>query len=64
MDWVKIVSIVAVAMVTIVAFALEVSPDIQEKLALGLLILTGAYGVGAGIKFTVDRISKGGQSGH
>jgi len=59
-DWVKVVSIGAVAIVTILSFALGVSVEIQTKLALGLLALTGVYGVGAGIKFTIDKISSKG----
>lgn len=58
MDWVKIVSIVAVAAVTIVAFGLGVSDDIQSKLVIGLLALTGVYGVGAGIQFMINKMSR------
>lgn len=57
-DWVKIVSIVAVAIVTIISFALGASVDIQSKLVLGLLALTGIYGVGAGIQFVINKISR------
>jgi hypothetical protein len=56
MDWVKIVSIIAVAVVTIVAFGLNISADIQSKLVLGLLSLCGAYGIGAGIKYVFERM--------
>ena len=59
-DWVKIVSIVSVAVVTILSFALGISVDIQSKLVLGLLALTGVYGIGAGIKFTIDKLSNRG----
>lgn len=59
MDWVKIFSIVAVAIVTILSFALGISIEIQTKLVLGLLALTGIYGIGAGIKFTLNKLSKG-----
>jgi len=53
--WVKVVSIVSVAIVTIVAFGLGVDADIQSKLVLGFLALTGAYGIGAGVKYMLER---------
>ena len=56
-DPVKIASIGAVAVVTILSFVLlPGAVDIHNKLVLGLLSLTGVYGVGAGIKFTIDRL--------
>lgn len=57
-DPVKIASIGAVAVVTVLSFILlPEDAGIHSKLVLGLLSLTGAYGIGAGIKFTVDRLS-------
>jgi hypothetical protein len=58
-DWVKVISIVSVAVVTIVAFGLGVSTDIQSKLVYGLLIITGGYMTGAGLKFLVNKLQQG-----
>lgn len=58
LDWNRIIPIVVVAVVTAISFvALPLDSGIQEKLVLGLLSLCGFYGVGAGIKFTIDRIA-------
>ena len=58
-DWVRIVSIGAVAIVTILSFVLlPSSPDIHSNLVYGLLALTGVYGIGAGIKYGIESIKK------
>jgi hypothetical protein len=56
MDWVKIISIVAVAIVTIVAFGLGVDAQIQSNLVLGLLSVVGVYGIGAGVRYMLERM--------
>lgn len=57
-DWVKITSIGAVAIVTVLSFVLlPGSTGLHDKLVYGLLGLAGAYGIGAGIKFTFDRLA-------
>jgi hypothetical protein len=58
LDWNKVIPIVVVGVVTAVSFlVLPLSSGIQEKLVYGLLSLCGLYGVGAGIKFTIDKIA-------
>ena len=58
LDWNKVVPIAIVGIVTIISFvAMPLDSGIQEKLVYGLLSLCGLYGIGAGIKFTIDRIA-------
>jgi hypothetical protein len=58
LDWNKVIPIVVVGIVTVISFvALPLNSGIQDKLVLGLLSLCGIYGIGAGAKFTLDRIA-------
>ena len=57
-DWKAIVSIGAVAIVTILSFVLlPESAGLHDKLAYGLLSLSGVYGIGAGVKFALNKIT-------
>ena len=57
--WVKVVSIVAVAVVAILSFILlPASAGLHDKLVYGLLALTGVYGIGYGLKFGIEAIKK------
>ena len=56
-DWTKIVSIGAVAIVTVLSFVLlPANAGLHDKLVYGLLAITGVYGFGAGIKFMLERM--------
>lgn len=58
LDWNKVIPIIIIAVVTAISFVtLPLNSGIQEKLVLGLLSLCGIYGIGAGIKFTINRLS-------
>lgn len=58
-DWKAIVSIAVVGVVTILSFVLlPDSVELHDRLVYGLLSLSGLYGVGAGIKFTLDKMGK------
>jgi hypothetical protein len=57
-DWNKVVPIVVVGVVTILSFLLmPLDSGIQDKLVYGLLSLCGLYGIGAGIKFAINRLA-------
>ena len=57
-DWKAIVSIGAVAIVTILSFViLPGSSGLHDKLSYGLLSLSGVYGIGAGAKFMLNRLA-------
>lgn len=58
LDWNKVIPIIIIAVVTAISFVtLPLNSGIQEKLVLGLLSLCGIYGIGAGIKFTINRLA-------
>jgi hypothetical protein len=57
-DWNKVLPIVIVGIVTILSFLLmPLDSGIQDKLVYGLLSLCGLYGIGAGIKFAMNRLT-------
>jgi hypothetical protein len=57
-DWNKVLPIVMVGIVTILSFLLmPLDSGIQDKLVYGLLSLCGLYGIGAGIKFAMNRLT-------
>jgi hypothetical protein len=57
-DWNKVLPIVIVGIVTILSFLLmPLDSGIQDKLVYGLLSLCGLYGIGAGIKFVMNRLT-------
>ena len=57
-DWKAITSIGAVAIVTVLSFViLPESTGLHDKLAYGLLSLSGVYGIGTGAKFILNRLS-------
>ena len=57
-DWKAITSIGAVAIVTILSFVLlPESADLHSLLVYGLLSLSGVYGIGAGAKFMLNKLS-------
>ena len=57
-DWKAIISIVALAIVTVLSFViLPESAGLHDKLAYGLLSLSGVYGIGAGAKFMLNKMA-------
>jgi hypothetical protein len=57
-DWNKVIPIVVVGTVTILSFLLmPLDSGIQDKLVYGLLSLCGLYGIGAGIKFALNKLT-------
>jgi hypothetical protein len=57
-DFNKVIPITVVGIVTILSFLLmPLDSGIQDKLVYGLLSLCGLYGIGAGIKFALNRMT-------
>ena len=57
-DWNKIIPVVVAGVVTGLSFVLlPLDSGIQDKCVYGFFALCGLYGVGAGIKFTLNRIA-------